>query len=149
MPRTPSHCTLINGRTRAPLCAEVRMARTFFTRLIGLLAHRELPHESGLWIEPSNGIHTLGMRFNIDVVAFDRNGAVLKFVENVRPWRILTMPRKTRSVLELPAGHLSLYPVQVGDLAFPTYTATHDRRSAKAPQAAHLLAVPPMAHTAY
>lgn len=114
-------CTLINRTRGVPLCAEVRIAETFFRRLVGLLAHRELRAGQGLWLQPSTGIHTLGMRFAIDVVALDREGKVLKYVEHVKPWRVVGMPRKTRSVVELPAGHLRAHPIGIGDLAFPAY----------------------------
>lgn len=117
MPRKPRRCTVMNNRTHAPICGEVRIARTFLTRLVGLLAHRELAPDRGLWLQPSTGIHTLGMRFNIDVLALDRDGTVLKIVEDLKPWRIVGMPRKTRSVIELPAGHLRKHSVQVGDQA--------------------------------
>lgn len=122
MPSKPRRCTVVNGRTQTPICAEVRIARTFFTRLVGLLAHRELPPNRGLWLQPSTGIHTLGMRFNIDVLGLDRDGAVVKIVEDLKPWRIVGMPRKTRSVIELPAGHLRQHPVQLGDQACPGFT---------------------------
>ncbi len=114
-------CTLMNQRTNAALCTNVRVAKTFFTRLVGLLNRSELPADHGLWIKPSNGIHTMGMRFAIDVVAFDKDGRVLKCVEHVQPWSVVGMPRKTRSVVELPAGHLSSHPVSVGDHAVPMY----------------------------
>ena len=121
MPRKPSHCTLMNPRTATPVCEEVTIAKTFLTRLIGLLGKRQLGATEGLWLKPSNGIHTLFMRFPIDVVAFDRHGTVVKTAENVRPWRILGVPRKTRSVLELPAGHLARNPIRIGEQAWPTY----------------------------
>ncbi len=111
----------MNPHTAAPVCEEVTIARTFLTRLIGLLGRRELRDGHGLWLQPSKGIHTLFMRFPIDVVAFDRNGTVVKTIQNARPWRILTMPKKTRSILELPAGHLSRNPLSIGDHAWPTY----------------------------
>ena len=122
MPQKRRRCTLINRRTQAPLCAHVRVAGNFFTRLVGLLAHHELPPHHGLWLQPSNGIHTMGMRFAIDVVGLDRHGVVVKTAEAVQPWRIVGMPRGTRSVVELPAGHLRAHPVHVGDIAFAAYS---------------------------
>ena len=121
MPAEPYQCTLMNPRTAQPVCEEVRIAQTFFSRLIGLLGKRELRHGQGLWLRPSSGIHTLFMTFPIDVIAFDRHGTVLKTIQPLRPWRIAVVPRKTRSVLELPAGHLSRNPITIGEQAWPTY----------------------------
>ncbi len=118
---TSHHCTLINPRTARPVCEEVRIAKTFISRCIGLLGRRELRHGQGLWLRPSNGIHTMFMRFPIDVVAFDRHGTVVKTIQNLRPWRIASVPLQTRSVLELSAGHLSCNPITVGEQAWPTY----------------------------
>ena len=103
------------------MCEEVRIAKTFLSRLIGLLGRRELLAGQGLWLRPSHGIHTMLMRFPIDVVAFDRHGTVVKTIENLRPWRIACVPLNTRSVLELPAGHLSRNPIFIGEQAWPTY----------------------------
>ena len=114
-------CTLVNPRTARPVCEEVRIAKTFVSRFIGLLGRQELLHGQGLWLRPSNGIHTMFLRFPIDVVAFDRHGTVVKTIHNLRPWRIARVPLKTRSVLELPAGHLSRNPIAIGEQAWPTY----------------------------
>ncbi len=119
--RRSHHCSLSIGRNASSLCAHVAIARTFFSRLIGLLAHRELSPNHGLWLKPSSGIHTMFMRFPIDIVALDRDNNILKTAHNVPPWRIIGVPRRTRSVLELPAGHLRLHPVAVGDRAWLTY----------------------------
>jgi uncharacterized membrane protein (UPF0127 family) len=48
-------------------------------------------------------IHTLFMRFAIDVVFLDRDYVVIKVVENVRPWRFAGA-RRAKAVLELPTG---------------------------------------------
>lgn len=46
-------------------------ATNFFTRLRGLLFRRSLAEREGLWIKPCNAIHTLGMRYAIDVLFLD------------------------------------------------------------------------------
>jgi uncharacterized protein len=50
----------------------IAVADTGLARLIGLLGRKKLEQGSGLWIQPSSGVHTFGMRFPIDVVALDR-----------------------------------------------------------------------------
>ena len=75
-------------------------------RALGLLARSGLEPGEALWIVPSRGVHTWGMRFSIDVLALDETGTVVDAVSNLRPWR-MRLPRKgTAGVLELPAGTL-------------------------------------------
>ena len=64
-------------------------------------------------IRPTGSIHTLFMRFPIDVVFLSRDYAVLKVVENVRPWR-LAAARRAKAVLELPTGSAARH-LQVGE----------------------------------
>ena len=75
-------------------------------RALGLLARSGLEPGEALWIVPSRGVHTWGMRFAIDVLALDEDGNVVDAVSRLRPWRV-RLPRKgTAGVLELPAGTL-------------------------------------------
>ena len=57
----------------------------------------------GLLIPRCRSIHTFGMRFPIDVVFLDRDGAVISRHAAVRPWRVVT-ERRASSVLELPSS---------------------------------------------
>jgi len=70
---------------------------------VGLMTLRSLPPGEGLWIDPCAGVHTLGMRFPIDVVFLDPDLSILRVAEAVPPGRVRLAPRGTRSVLELPA----------------------------------------------
>ncbi len=97
------------------VCNQLRHARTFFTRMIGLLGSKELQPGAGLWITPSTGVHTFGMQFAIDVVALDRDGNVLRTWGRVPPRRMLFAPRKTRSILELYAGGVAVHDIELGD----------------------------------
>ena len=68
-----------------------------------------------LWIVPSRGVHTWGMRFTIDVLALDQAGKVIDCVSNLRPWRVRLPRRGTAGVLELPAGTLAASQTSLGD----------------------------------
>src|SRR4051794_8582810 len=92
----------------------VGVADTHATRAVGLLTRRGLDPGEALWIVPSRGVHTWGMRFTIDVLALDEAGTVIDCVANLRPWR-MRLPRKgTAGVLELPAGTLESSRTSVG-----------------------------------
>lgn len=62
------------------------VADTPWTRMVGLLAHRELGAGDGLVLRPCGMVHTCFMRFAIDVVFADREGLVLRLVDTLRPF---------------------------------------------------------------
>ena len=96
-----------NIDTGAVVADLVAVADTRATRAVGLLNRSELEPGEGLWIVPSRGVHTLWMRFPIDLVALDERGVVIDRVENLKPWRIRLPRRGTAGVLELPIGTLT------------------------------------------
>lgn len=81
----------------------VVVANSVWTRMVGLLAHRTLPADEGLWLSPAWSIHTWFMRFPIDVVFVDRDDRVLRIVEAMGPWRLASQ-RRAHAVIELAAG---------------------------------------------
>ena len=90
-------CTTPTGALR------VRIANSFLTRALGLLAGKPLGPEEGLLISPCGSIHTFGMRYAIDVIFLDRAGCVLRVCPDVRASR-MRWARGARAVLELRSG---------------------------------------------
>jgi uncharacterized membrane protein (UPF0127 family) len=97
------------------VCERCRVADTAWSRMKGLLGRKELPPDEGILIRPCNSIHMFFMRFAIDAIFLDRDGAVVKIAANVRPWRVAAA-RRARSVLELAAGEASRRGVMVGEM---------------------------------
>ncbi|HEX4311033.1 MAG TPA: DUF192 domain-containing protein [Acidobacteriaceae bacterium] len=95
--------------------SRIGLADTFLTRLFGLLGKSSLDDGSGILIRPSSGVHTMWMRFAIDVVALDKNLRVLKTWERLRPWRVTPVSLKTHCVLELAPGQISQLDIKAGD----------------------------------
>jgi uncharacterized protein len=87
--------TVAAGR-RVPVAARP------LTRLLGLALLQPACAGPGLLIPRCRSVHTLGMRFPLDVVFLDRRGAVISCRRGVRPGR-LVFERRAKSVLELPA----------------------------------------------
>lgn len=87
--------------------ARAGMAWSFRTRCIGLIRRRALAADEGLLLVPGGSIHTLGMRFPIDVVFLDRALRVIGLRPQVAPWRFALAPAGTRFALELPAGRIA------------------------------------------
>ena len=94
---------------------QITIADTFLTRLIGLMGRKRLDAGCGLLIKPSSGIHTIGMRFAIDVVALNKNMVVLKLWPRVVPFRMTGINLRIHSMLELPPGQIEHSGIQVGD----------------------------------
>jgi uncharacterized membrane protein (UPF0127 family) len=96
------------------LADRVALAVTRAARRRGLLGKDGLGRGEALWIAPCRGVHTMWMRFAIDVVALDGDGRVIDCVEDMAPWR-LRLPRwGTAGVLELAAGTLAAAGTRIG-----------------------------------
>ncbi len=92
------------NRTREALLADrAGFATTSQDRRKGLLRHTSLEPGDGLWIAPCEAVHTIGMKFPIDVLFLNKKRKVLKIKRNMQRWRMAACLRG-HSVLELPAG---------------------------------------------
>ena len=109
--------SVFNRTRECPVSARVTVANTTFGRLVGLLGKASTWAESGggLWILPSQGVHTFGMRFPIDVVFLDEVRRVVDVQMRLRPFRISHLHLRARSVLELPPGTVEKSRTRPGD----------------------------------
>ncbi len=73
------------------------------SRLRGLAGLDRLPEDQALLIERCRSIHTVGMRFALDLLWLDAAGRVIRLDTNVKPYRLRTCVR-ARSVIETNAG---------------------------------------------
>jgi uncharacterized membrane protein (UPF0127 family) len=93
----------------------IRVADTELTRIVGLLGERELVPGDGLLIVPSQGVHTVGMRFAIDVVFLDDAWNVIAIRRDLRPFRMTRLFWNAAAVLELRSGAVDSSRTLVGD----------------------------------
>lgn len=107
--------TVINATKGATIGAQIELADTFASRLLGLLGRGGLAPGQGLLIEPSSGVHTVGMSFPIDVVALDKRRRVVGTWRRVAPLRVAGLGFKTRSCLELAVGEIDRHNIEAGD----------------------------------
>ena len=115
-----------NLDTGSIVADRVGVAATRATRRVGLLNRASLEPGEALWIVPSRGVHTWGMRFAIDVIALDEHGVVIDCVARLQPRRIRLPRRGTAGVLELAAGTLERTGTDIGhhiefETSAPTY----------------------------
>ena len=92
----------------------VGIADTSAKRKTGLLKHTRLEPGEGLWIAPTEAIHTFGMKFSIDVLFLDKKRKVLK-IRNEMPRSRMSICLRAHSVLELPSGTATAMQTMVGD----------------------------------
>lgn len=94
---------ILSDAAAAPGAAlPVRVARTPLTRMRGLLGRRE-PPPFALRLERCRCVHTVGMRFALDLHWLDAAGAVVRVDRGVPSGRVRAC-RRARAVVEVPAG---------------------------------------------
>jgi uncharacterized membrane protein (UPF0127 family) len=81
----------------------VPVATGFRARLLGLALLGVEEAGAGLLIPRCRSVHTFGMRFALDLVFLDGDGAVISIRRAVPPRRLAGF-RGATAVLELPAG---------------------------------------------
>ena len=79
---------------------EIKEAKTFFDRFIGLMFKKNISY--GLLFKNCKSIHTFFMQTEIDVIATDKNNNIIKTYKKVKPWKILIAPKNTKNIYELP-----------------------------------------------
>ena len=104
-----------NATRGTVLGQRIRVAETGLTRIVGLLGERGIQQGDGLLIVPSQGVHTLGMQFAIDIAVLDNNWRVIAIRRKMRPFRMTRVFFKAAAVLELPSGMLESTSTFVGD----------------------------------
>ena len=83
--------------------AAARVARGPLSRLLGLaLLHRPAT-PIALLLPRTRSIHTVGMRFALDLHWLDADERVVRVDRGVRPWRVRTC-RAARAVVETPSS---------------------------------------------
>jgi uncharacterized membrane protein (UPF0127 family) len=95
--------------------ASAEVARGRRERAQGLLGHRHAGEVTGaLVLRPCRQVHTLGMRFPIDVAFCDRQGLVLH-TRTVAPWRVTRVVWRSGFVVEAAAGAFERWRLRPGD----------------------------------
>jgi uncharacterized membrane protein (UPF0127 family) len=100
------------------LCADERVlasaevASTRAARRRGLLGRDSL--DGALVLPRTRAVHTIGMRFAIDVAYLDGSGVVLA-VRSMQRWRVGIPRWRARMVVEAEGGAFERWGVSVGD----------------------------------
>jgi len=107
--------TIYNLSKDKVLLEKAQIADSFFTRLKGLLGRSGLDAGEGLVIRPCNSIHTMGMKFPIDVAFVDKNDVVVHIIQNIPSGKLKPIIKKAKYVIEARAGEFEDRGLEVGD----------------------------------
>jgi len=92
--------------------AAAEVAATARTRRRGLLGRDAF--DGALVLRPCRNVHTVRMRFPIDVAFCDAEGLVLRTV-TLAPWRVSPWVRRSAFVVEARAGAFDRWRLRAGD----------------------------------
>jgi uncharacterized membrane protein (UPF0127 family) len=107
------HCVLVTNGI---------VADTWWTRLKGLLGRPSLQPGEGLLLRGEKAIHTIGMRFPIDVLFLDSAHRVVHLIPTMGAQRFSPFVARASDVLELPAGIIAETGTMLGDQIEITFT---------------------------
>ena len=108
----------LNSTRQTVIASQLDVAETPQARRVGLSRHERLEPEQGLFIPgrswiPLMAIHTIGMKFPIDVIFLDKDQCALR-LDTIQPNRI-AWARGARGVLEVAEGAIALSKTRLGD----------------------------------
>jgi hypothetical protein len=101
-------------RTGTWLATMPILAGSSASRRRGLLGRDAMAPGEALIIAPTQGVHTFGMRFRIDIVGVSRDGRVVS-VRRAVPRRRIVFSWKAFAIIELPSGATDQAGVVEGD----------------------------------
>lgn len=90
---------------------EIIYADTFFKRLIGLMGKKDFKHCLIFTNLKDSSIHTMFMRFEIDVYFMDENKIIFEKA-SLKPWKFYRPKKQARYILETKKNKLKL---KIGD----------------------------------
>lgn len=93
--------------------ATAEVAEDRRARRRGLLGRRSF--EGALVLRPCRHVHSIGMRFEIDVANCAADGRVLR-TYRLRPWRLGPLVRGTAFVIEAEASAFERWQLRPGDV---------------------------------
>jgi len=112
-PLTYQSVLRVSSRRNSSVELRAFVPRPFMHRFRGLAGQEFMPEGSAVVFDRCNAVHTMGMRFPIDVVFLDSLGRVVRVVSELQPRRLCGCLRGKR-VVELPAGTAEQFGIGCG-----------------------------------
>jgi uncharacterized membrane protein (UPF0127 family) len=101
------------------IIATLKFGNSYFSKLKGLMFKKKLDYVFVLTLTKSkyrflSSIHTLFMRFTIDIVFLDKSKAVFEIAQ-LSPWKLYIPKKPARYVLEMKEGSIETNQIAIGD----------------------------------
>ena len=90
---------------------EIIYADTFFKRFKGLMGKKDFDHIMVFTNLTDSSIHSMFMRFEIDIYFIDKNGVIFDKV-TLRPWKFYKPKKQAKYIIETEKNKLNL---KIGD----------------------------------
>ena len=97
------------------LFGNIKTADSFSRKLFGLVFSAPLKEGEGLLIDNCSSIHTFWMRYPIDILFLDSGNRVIRFFENLKPFRVTPFVRGAVKTIELKSGSIRAGSLKTGD----------------------------------
>ncbi len=107
---------VVNESNNKLLADRIFLADGFVARFKGLMGREKLNPGEGMLLVPCNSVHTMFMRFSLDLVFLDKNNSVIKIKAELRPWKIVLPVSGAVKTLELPAGTIARSNTELGNI---------------------------------
>jgi uncharacterized membrane protein (UPF0127 family) len=104
---------LVEKETGRTVVESLEVADSYWSRLVGWQFRRRPNAGHGLLLVPCSSVHTMWLRFSLDLVLLDRGGRVLAVRNGLRPWRAILPQSQTHAILELPADEHAIEADQI------------------------------------
>lgn len=97
------------------LADQIRIADRFFEKLVGLLRDKALDSQQGLLLSGCKQVHTMGMKFPIDVIFLSQEGVILHIENSLLKGKVSKYVKKAFYSLELKSGFAKEHNLRVHD----------------------------------
>jgi hypothetical protein len=108
-------CSITAHGSALLISGNIKKADSFFKKLFGLIFSAPLKESEGLLIEDCSSIHTFWMRYPIDVLFLDSNNKVIRYFENLKPFRMTPFVKGAIKTVELKSGTVKACSIKAGD----------------------------------
>lgn len=106
---------IINKSRDTVIARHAKIADTVIARLQGLLGRDIFTPGEALLITRCRSIHTVFMRFSIDVIFVDKTDRVVGLARGIRPFRVSPYFFRAGYAIELPEGVVEKTGTALGD----------------------------------
>jgi uncharacterized protein len=108
------HHRILNKTKQKVIFHQVEVANTFYKRLKGLLGKTNIENNYALIIFPCKGIHTVFMKFPIDLIVLNNEKKVIHKYRNIEPFRMINGTNEWHYVIECHSDQSK--EVEINDL---------------------------------